>query len=54
VIAVNPKRYPHVNFAGARKYIDWITSPEVQKMIGEYRVRGRVLFHPGATEGNKP
>jgi tungstate transport system substrate-binding protein len=49
VIAVNPKRHPHVNFAGAKKYIDWITSPEVQQMIGRYTVQGKVLFHPNAT-----
>ena len=48
VIAVNPKRYPHVNFAGAKRYIEWITSPEVQRMIGEYKVQGKVLFHPNA------
>jgi tungstate transport system substrate-binding protein len=48
VIAVNPKRYPHVNFAGAKKYIEWITSPEVQRMIGRYAFQGKVLFYPNA------
>ena len=48
VIAVNPQKHPHVNFAAAKKYVEWITSAEVQKMIGRYRVGGRVLFHPGA------
>jgi tungstate transport system substrate-binding protein len=48
VMAVNPKRHPHVNFAGATKYIEWITSPEVQHMIGQYTLQGRVLFHPNA------
>jgi tungstate transport system substrate-binding protein len=46
VIAVNPARHPHVNFTGARKYIEWITSPEVQQMIGQYAVQGKTLFHP--------
>lgn len=45
VIAVNPKKHPHVNLDLARQYIQWITSAEVQKMIGDYRVRGEVLFH---------
>ncbi|MFV1965077.1 MAG: substrate-binding domain-containing protein [Pirellulaceae bacterium] len=49
VIAVDPKRHPHVNFAAAKAYIQWLTSPAVQKMIGQYRVQGRVLFHPNAT-----
>jgi tungstate transport system substrate-binding protein len=48
VIAVDPKRHPHVNFAGAKKYIDWMTSPEVQQMIGRYTFQGEVLFHPNA------
>ena len=48
VIAVNPRGQPHVNFEGARKYIEWITAPEAQRMIGEYRVGGELLFHPGA------
>lgn len=50
VIAANPKRYPHVNFAGARKYIDWITSPETQRAIGQYKFQGKALFHPTATK----
>ena len=48
VMAVNPEKHSHVNFEGARKYIEWITSPAVQRMIGEYRVGGELLFHPGA------
>jgi len=48
VIAVDPKRYPHVKFAGAKRYIQWIISPEIQRMIGAYQVRGKVLFHPNA------
>ena len=48
VIAVNPKRHPHVHYAAARKYIEWITSPEVQQMIGRYQFQGKVLFHPNA------
>ncbi|MCU0962889.1 MAG: substrate-binding domain-containing protein [Pirellulaceae bacterium] len=48
VMAVNPARHPHVNFTGARKYIEWITSPEVQEMIGRYAVEGKTLFYPSA------
>ena len=48
VIAVDPQRYPHVNFAGAKQYIEWITSPEIQRMVGEHKVQGKVLFHPNA------
>lgn len=50
VIAANPKRYPHVNFAGAQEYINWITSPETQRAIGHYTFQGKTLFHPAATQ----
>ena len=48
VIAVNPEKHPHVNFDVARKYIEWITSPHTQQMIGSYTFRGKVLFFPNA------
>ncbi|NQT38732.1 MAG: substrate-binding domain-containing protein [Planctomycetes bacterium] len=46
VIAVNPKTHPNVNFAAAKKYIEWITSARVQGMIGRFRIDGKTLFHP--------
>lgn len=46
VIAVNPKRYPGINYEGAMAFIDWLTSPEGQKAIGAYRFKGTQLFHP--------
>lgn len=49
VIAVNPEKHPHVNFEAAQRYIEWITSPAVQAMIGEYQVGGKVLFYPSAS-----
>jgi len=50
VIAVDPKRHPHVNFAAAKIYIEWITSPAIQEKIGSYRFQGKVLFHPHAVK----
>lgn len=47
VIAVNPARWPGINYSGAMKFITWITSPPIQKMIGEFKdSKGRVLFSP--------
>ena len=46
VMAVSPDTHPHVNHRAAKKYIEWITSPETQKLIGEYTRGGKVLFHP--------
>ena len=46
IIAVNPKRYPDTNAAGASSLIDWITSPKAQRMINEFEVDGERLFIP--------
>ncbi len=46
VIAVNPKRHPHVRYDLAMKYVTFLTSPEGQKLIGSFRVKGKKLFHP--------
>ncbi|HHH39570.1 MAG TPA: tungsten ABC transporter substrate-binding protein [Sedimenticola sp.] len=48
IIAVNPALHPDINYAGARALIDWITSREGQRMIGEYRIGGQRLFTPSA------
>jgi tungstate transport system substrate-binding protein len=46
VIAVNPERFPDSNYIGAMTFIGWITSPEGQRMIADYRIDGQVLFTP--------
>ena len=46
IIAVNPRRHPGANFQGAIDLINWITSPEGQRRIAEYRVSGEQLFFP--------
>ncbi len=48
IIAVNPERHPHVNYTGAMLLIDWLTSPEAQRMIAGYRRGGEQLFYPDA------
>jgi len=52
IIAVNPELYPDVNYAGASKLIKWITTPEAQKMIGEFKIKGQQLFVPSAVNPN--
>lgn len=54
VIAVNPEKYPEVNNKAANAFIEWITSGEVQKLIGEYGVEeyGQALFTPNAGTDN--
>lgn len=48
IIAVNPKKYPDTNYAGATRLIAWITSPEGQKLIADFKVGGEQLFTPSA------
>ena len=44
VIAVNPKRFPGVKYDLAMKFIDFVTGPEGQKIIAEYKVDGDPIF----------
>ena len=50
VIIVNPQRHPHVNAEGARAFADWIISPAVQQLIGQFGIAeyGQALFTPNA------
>jgi tungstate transport system substrate-binding protein len=48
VIAVNPQRHPHVKYDLAMKYVTFLTSPRGQMLIGNFRVKGKKLFHPSA------
>jgi tungstate transport system substrate-binding protein len=44
VIAVNPKKFPHVKYDLAMKFVDFITGPEGQKIIANYKVEGDPIF----------
>ena len=46
IIAVNPRRHPHVKHDEAVALIDFLCSSEGQKLIGSYRLDGNILFHP--------
>ncbi len=48
IIAVNPGRYPDVNYEGATRLIRWITSPAGQSLIGSFEIAGNPLFTPSA------
>jgi tungstate transport system substrate-binding protein len=45
---VNPARHPHVNAAGGRAFIDWLTGSDGQAAIAAYKLRGAQLFYPSA------
>ena len=48
IIAVNPKKYPEINYQGANALIDWMTSEPGQALIASYKVEGEQLFTPSA------
>lgn len=48
VIAVNPEKYPNIHNKAAMAFIDFITSEEGQKIIGDYEKNGHQLFVPDA------
>ncbi len=50
VILVNPARCPNVKAKQARLFIEWLTSPEIQRKIGEFKLFGQPLFIPNAHE----
>ena len=52
VMAVSPARHPHVNAAGAQKFVEWVTSAAGQQAIAAYQVNGQQLFFPNAGSSN--
>ena len=52
VLAVNPDKWPAVNYELAMKFVDWLVSPETQKVIGGYGAEefGQPLFYPDSEE----
>lgn len=52
VILVNPEKHPYVDIELATKYIQFITGKEGQKIISDYRVNGKKLFHPDVIKDN--
>ncbi len=48
IIAVNPKKYPKANYDLAEKFINYVTGPEGQKVIADFKKNGKQLFFPDA------
>ncbi len=50
VMEVNPEKFGKVNAEGARAFVDFMTSPETQKLIGDFGKDkyGQPLFFPDA------
>jgi tungstate transport system substrate-binding protein len=48
VIAVNPDKFPNVKYREAMDFIAFVTSPEGQRLIADYKKHGICLFYPDA------
>jgi tungstate transport system substrate-binding protein len=48
VMLVNPDKHPTVKKDLGQTFIDWLVSPEGQKVIAEYKIGGEQLFFPNA------
>jgi tungstate transport system substrate-binding protein len=48
VIAVNPQKRPGINNQGAMAFVNWITSPEGQKAVADFKINGVQMFFPTA------
>lgn len=48
IIAVNPERFPEVQYRKAMNFIAFLTSPEGQSIIAGYLKHGERLFYPDA------
>ena len=50
VMLVNPDKHPNVKKELGQQFIDYLTSPEGQKVIGDYKINGEQLFYPNADD----
>lgn len=46
VMVVNPEKSPKIQEALAQAFVDFLISPETQRLIRDYRIAGEPLFHP--------
>ena len=50
VIPINPDKHPHVKFDLADEFARWLVSEKGQSLINGYRLLGKQLFYPDATQ----
>ena len=48
IIAVNPAHCKNAKYDLARKFTHWMTSKEVQTLIGDFKLLNKKLFNPNA------
>ena len=53
IIAVNPRKHPHVKYALATRFIDFVTGPEGRSLIAGFKVDGEPLFFVSGEGGGR-
>jgi tungstate transport system substrate-binding protein len=53
VMLVNPEKHPNVKKSEGMAFINWVTSPEGQKTIADYKIGGEQLFFPDAGKASE-
>lgn len=51
-LPVNPQRHPHVNASGSKALEAWLVGERGQKLIGDYKIDGQILFTANASVQN--
>ena len=49
MILVNPEKHPNVKADLGQQFVDWLTGPDGQKAIAEFKIGGEQLFFPNAS-----
>jgi tungstate transport system substrate-binding protein len=52
VMLVNPAKHPNVKADLGQQFIDWLVSPDGQKVIAGYKIDGHQLFYANAGDPN--
>jgi tungstate transport system substrate-binding protein len=52
VMLVNPAKCPSVKKELGQQFVDWLISPEGQRVIAGYKINGQQLFYPNANDPN--
>ncbi len=50
VIVTNPRRHPEIQYDLAMRYVAFLTGPEGQELIRQFRIGGKPLFYPDVLE----
>ncbi len=50
VILINPKRYPDINYQGAKIFSDWLVNNKGQALINSFKLQGKQLFVANAVK----